>query len=610
MSNEMVTIDQLTEILDVIPSNTYTLVNENGVTKKIKLETLGNNTVKVYNNDLKGAISNSNKNQIIDLRNKKITHSDSENIVIDSRTIANGTIEVTGGSKIILKNENPILHNVKIINKCESNGLNNGVIELLDTIGAIIDNVEMELSTKYSGVFCKTRAKNTRINNLKINGNLRYGILFNDSCTEQGATFRTVEGVDYSDATIGSGLFINNYSYKNNVPTDDVTYDGDGIEINCPDHGFSDIRISNADIENARHVGGASGMALGFSNCKNMSFYNINSKNCGFDGIHFENRCENVYVYTLNVGECSRGISIGSCKNINIINAVVNDCTIWLAMSNLHSNNEEIKLQNVTFNGNKVVNSSVAPQVKGFEINDMKDSVFRDVFINNSGATGYGFLNLGLSKYLKESNTNSNGYIDIQGCTFENIRIKAGTHTITKPRKLMVLGDNAKGNTFRNIKLEGYNAEDLMDFSSKKYKFENYLVNYEFINISDIVLINILNVNNYVNSVIGADGTITDSAENYTFKIPVENGKRYGLFRLDGNKNVISWTPRISITDKDGTVLDKYISTTNDVTINNEKAKYMYVFNPGWNLTNFATAMVLKNYKGSSPVKYIEYETN
>lgn len=568
-------------------------------------------SIKVYNNDLKSAILNSNKKQIIDLRNKKITYSNSEDILIDSRILANGIIEVTGGAKIILKNENSILHNLKIINKCESNGLNNGIIELLNTTDAIISNVEMELSTKYSGIFCKTRAKNTRINNLKINGNLRYGILFNDSCTEQGATFRIVDGVDYSDATIGSGLYINNYIYKNTVSADDNTYDGDGIELNCPDYGFSDVRINNADIDNARHIGGASGMALGFANCKNMSFYNINSRNCGFDGIHFENKCENVYVYNLYINECSRGINIGSCKNINIINAVVDNCTIWLAMSNLHSNNEEIKLQNVVFDSNKVINSSVASQMKGFEINDMKNSIFRDIFITNSGATGYGFLNLGLSKYLTESNTNSNGYIDIQGCTFENIRIKAGTHTITNPRKIMILGDNSKGNIFKNIKLEGYNAEDLMDFSSnKKYKFENYLVDYEFINISDIVLINILNVNNYVNFVINTDGSITESAENYTFKISIENGKRYGLFRLDGNNNVISWTPRISITDENGTVLDKYISTTNDITINNENAKYMYVFNPGWNLNNFATAMVLKNYKGSSPVNYIECQTN
>ena len=311
-------------------------------------------SIKVYNNDLKSAILNSNKKQIIDLRNKKITYSNSEDILIDSRILANGIIEVTGGAKIILKNENSILHNLKIINKCESNGLNNGIIELLNTTDAIISNVEMELSTKYSGIFCKTRAKNTRINNLKINGNLRYGILFNDSCTEQGATFRIVDGVDYSDATIGSGLYINNYIYKNTVSADDNTYDGDGIELNCPDYGFSDVRINNADIDNARHIGGASGMALGFANCKNMSFYNINSRNCGFDGIHFENKCENVYVYNLYINECSRGINIGSCKNINIINAVVDNCTIWLAMSNLHSNNEEIKLQNVVFDSNKI----------------------------------------------------------------------------------------------------------------------------------------------------------------------------------------------------------------------------------------------------------------
>ena len=46
MSNEMVTIDQLTEILNVIPNDTYALVNEKGVTKKIKLGTLINSTLK------------------------------------------------------------------------------------------------------------------------------------------------------------------------------------------------------------------------------------------------------------------------------------------------------------------------------------------------------------------------------------------------------------------------------------------------------------------------------------------------------------------------------------------------------------------------------------
>lgn len=45
MSNEMVTIDQLTEILNVIPKDTYALVNEKGVTKKIKLENLINKTL-------------------------------------------------------------------------------------------------------------------------------------------------------------------------------------------------------------------------------------------------------------------------------------------------------------------------------------------------------------------------------------------------------------------------------------------------------------------------------------------------------------------------------------------------------------------------------------
>lgn len=67
-TNEMVTIDQLIEILNVLPGNTYALVNENGVTKKIKLENLINKTlsevqvleiegVPTKNKTLKGALA-------------------------------------------------------------------------------------------------------------------------------------------------------------------------------------------------------------------------------------------------------------------------------------------------------------------------------------------------------------------------------------------------------------------------------------------------------------------------------------------------------------------------------------------------------------------------
>ena len=559
-------------------------------------------------NSLSDAITYAKEhNKRVSLNNETITYAENTNLIIDSVEICDGTIEINSNNRIILKGENPTLRNVNIkMHNSNVGGLNNGVIELIDSVGANIENMDADLALQWSFIFCKTRATNTTIKNVYVHGNLRYGILFNDSVVEQGSGFRTVNGVDCSDAPIGKGLYIDNYVYEHTVDSGTM-YDGDGIEINCPDYGFSDIRIMNVNIIKATHGGGASGMALGFAKCKNMSLFNINSNNCGFDGMHFENKCENVYVYNLNINECSRGITIGSCKNINIINATVKNCTIWLAMSNLHANNEEIKLQNVIFDGNKIVNSSVASQVKGFEVNDMKDSVFRDIFVTNYGTIGYGFFNLGLSKYLTSSTTNSNGYIDIQGCIFENIRIKAGTHSINNSRKIITLGDNSTGNTFRNIKLEGYNAEDLIDFSSnKKDKFENYLVNYEFVDIADIILINILNTNSYVKSVIGADGSITDNVDNYTLKVSIENGKRYGLFRLDGNSNVISWTPRISITDENGTVLNSYISTSNDITIDNENAKYMYVFNAGWTLDDFKKAMVLKNYKGSAPTSYIE----
>lgn len=83
MSNEMVTIDQLTEILNVIPNDTYALVNEKGVTKKIKLETLINKTlndvqileiegIETKDKTLKGILSELST-QYKDIANKTIT---------------------------------------------------------------------------------------------------------------------------------------------------------------------------------------------------------------------------------------------------------------------------------------------------------------------------------------------------------------------------------------------------------------------------------------------------------------------------------------------------------------------------------------------------------
>ena len=573
------------------------------------------NVISISNySSMKEAISYAKaNNKIIDLKGKTIVYNMSENLLVDSVEIRNGVIEITSDNRIVMTGDNPTLRNIKIKMYNDAvGGLNNGVIELHNSTGATLENVYADISIKWSFLFCKTRATNTFIKNLTLTGDLRYGILFNDACSEQGSSFRIVDNVDYADAPIGKGLYIEHYKYINTASDTNTTHDGDAIEINCPDYGFEDIIINNANVDRARHIGGASGMGLGFSNCKNIIINTAKIYNCGFDGIHFENKCENVYVTDFQTDECVRGISVGSCKNVSLTNGTVNNCTVWLAMTNLQANNEEVKFYNVVFNSNKILNESFYPKVQGFEASALKKCVFRDVKCINNGSTGYGFLNLGLSQYLGENTINTNNLIDLQGCVFDNFIIEAENHTITSPRKIIELGKNSKGNIFRCVKLYGYGKSDLVDFNtldSSKNILERYSVNEEFFEIGDIILINLLNLDDCINYNIGADGAVNANSDSYAYKIEIEYGKRYGLYRANSNGDIIAWQPRIAITDKDDVTLNSYIATSNDITIANLEAKYMYVWNPGWGSDDYRTykAMILKNFEGSQPSQYINY---
>lgn len=112
-TNEMITIDQLTEILNVLPSNTYALVNENGVTKKIKLENLINKTlsevqvleiegVPTTNKTLKGALAELStqikENQIIlvedDTSMEGISDTDHDTLTTNNKKIIPAINEV------------------------------------------------------------------------------------------------------------------------------------------------------------------------------------------------------------------------------------------------------------------------------------------------------------------------------------------------------------------------------------------------------------------------------------------------------------------------------------------------------------------------------------
>lgn len=159
MSNEMVTIDQLTEILNVIPSNTYALVNENGVTKKIKLETLikditddfklvleDNNTIKLMfgTKELSsvvikggGSVTPTTKYTITN----KLSHATNSNSAtsIEERASYNATI--TANSNYRIKNVTVTMYGTDITNEVYSEGR----ITIERVIGDIVITVTTEL---------------------------------------------------------------------------------------------------------------------------------------------------------------------------------------------------------------------------------------------------------------------------------------------------------------------------------------------------------------------------------------------------------------------------------------------------------------------------------
>lgn len=145
MSNEMVTIDQLIEVLNVIPSDTYALISENGVTKKVKLESLINKTLSevqileiegVETNDktLKGALVELST-QMKNIPNLFSTEQTDEyykikcnNVVIAKIPLGNGSVTPTPTTKYSITNNLSHARNSNTATSIEKNSPYNATI--------------------------------------------------------------------------------------------------------------------------------------------------------------------------------------------------------------------------------------------------------------------------------------------------------------------------------------------------------------------------------------------------------------------------------------------------------------------------------------------------
>lgn len=145
MSNEMVTIDQLIEVLNVIPSDTYALISENGVTKKVKLESLINKTLSevqfleiegVETNDktLKGALVEFST-QVKDIPYRFSTEQTESfykikynNVVIATIPLGNGSVTPTPTTKYSITNNLSYATNSNSATSIEENASYNATI--------------------------------------------------------------------------------------------------------------------------------------------------------------------------------------------------------------------------------------------------------------------------------------------------------------------------------------------------------------------------------------------------------------------------------------------------------------------------------------------------
>lgn len=138
-----------------------------------------------------------------------------------------------------------------------------GAINLHLSTGAIIHNVAVtaKATARRIAVSCISRATNTMIDGLIAK--TAWGVLFNDLAPN--STDRIVDGVAYTDSTIGSGLTIQNSHFYGHV---DNTQSGDAIEINVPNYRFSDIQITSNRIYKTTTSDNV-GIGIGLANVDN-----------------------------------------------------------------------------------------------------------------------------------------------------------------------------------------------------------------------------------------------------------------------------------------------------------------------------------------------------
>lgn len=392
-----------------------------------------------YGQTLRQAISvAASSDCIVDLNGTNVWIAERIDIPAGVRII-NGAIKFSGAASLVLIEDSSALEDIYVYSQGYSS--NDPIIELVNTRNASLKRVKVDGFNNRKSVLCRTKAYDTVIDDLDILGDLGWGLLFNDSVQEQGADYRIFDTKNYRDEPLGSGLTISNYKFGNM----NSKRAGDGLEINCPDHGFSNITINGVEIRKTNATT-ANGIGVGIANCTGVRAKNINVRNAALSGIHFEKGGDHI-VEDFYIENAKRAISIGHTDGTTFRKGECVNSGKWLTAYNTLPTKPAAAncvLEDVTFRG---------CSENGIMIANAEKFILRRVKLEGYCGSETGSL----IKLYQE-------HPELPGVTnslIEDLQISSVDGT-TKPDTLINV-ENSPGNKIKNIFVEGYDRTIKVD---------------------------------------------------------------------------------------------------------------------------------------------------
>lgn len=305
--------------------------------------------------------------------------------VTTGKTIQNGIINLiapTGAENryktVWVTGDNITLSNLTI---------NGGTVEKLGAIRlhlsnmVIIKDVNILGNNPGWGVFCNTKSDNVFLENVYC-PQFRCAFQYNDAVSEQNPDFRTVDGVTYT-GTIGSGVTVTNCLFGDT----NKTIPGDGMLINTPDNGFSNVRINNLTINKILRLNPEwpSGLAIAFAGCNNVVVDSCSVSNTDWRAVHIEKSAD------CKVKNCSfkstDGINVESSKDVVVENNGFYDCRD--GFSSVYSNSD-YTCTDVIFKNNFLFNITRFAVVLA---NCSRFALEGNTFSNYNGSTSQAIIN-------------------------------------------------------------------------------------------------------------------------------------------------------------------------------------------------------------------------